>query len=305
MRRRCSRARSTSTTGCARRPRAICSSGACRGRRGPSAPGDRAHRACGRGVARGREGHRRVPPRRPVRRAGAPLLHRGRTRRRARGAASRVSTSTRRCATSRPMLNRFGGHAAAVGLALPASSLGRVPRARLSHGSPGCPAADVRSATRDRRRGAPRRAVASSSPPELALLGPFGFGNPRPLLAARGVFMNGRQRVGKAEEHLRFTAYDGVAAVPAIAFRCPDIETLAEHRDARSTSRTSSSATSGGASSACSCSCATSRAAAASHGRSGGRRSSRTCSRHAERSSRGASTRASRTRTRSTPSSPA
>jgi single-stranded-DNA-specific exonuclease len=61
---------------------------------------------------------------------------------------------------------------------------------------------------------------------ELASLGPFGFANRRPTLAAYGVFMNGRKRVGKSEDHLRFTAYDGVTAVQSIAFRCDGIETL-------------------------------------------------------------------------------
>ncbi len=47
-----------------------------------------------------------------------------------------------------------------------------------------------------------------------------------------GVFMNGRQRVGKLGNHYKFTAYDGVASVPAIAFRCPDIDDLLAHETA-------------------------------------------------------------------------
>jgi single-stranded-DNA-specific exonuclease len=41
--------------------------------------------------------------------------------------------------------------------------------------------------------------------------------------------MNGRQRVGRTASHLRFTAYDGGVSVPAIAFRCRDIDKLAEN----------------------------------------------------------------------------
>jgi single-stranded-DNA-specific exonuclease len=41
--------------------------------------------------------------------------------------------------------------------------------------------------------------------------------------------MNGRERVGRSADHLRFTAFDGAAAIPAIAFRCRDIDDLVEH----------------------------------------------------------------------------
>ncbi len=66
---------------------------------------------------------------------------------------------------------------------------------------------------------------------ELALLQPFGHKNPQPTFAANGVFMNGRQKVGKESAHLKFTAYDGVTSVGAIAFRCRDIQELSD-RDA-------------------------------------------------------------------------
>ena len=61
----------------------------------------------------------------------------------------------------------------------------------------------------------------------LAALEPFGCANPKPMLLSRGVFMNGRSRVGREQEHFKFEAYDGVASVPAIAFRCPDAAALA------------------------------------------------------------------------------
>ncbi len=67
---------------------------------------------------------------------------------------------------------------------------------------------------------------------EFALLEPFGHGNRQPLLASRGVFMNGRSKVGKTGNHLRFSAYDGAVTVPAIAFRCRDIDALVGHESA-------------------------------------------------------------------------
>lgn len=122
------------------------------------------------------------------------------------------------------MLTRFGGHAMAVGVTLPAASLPGFTDA-LSAQLAALPAdAFVSRLTIDAE--VPLDALSRELAAEFALLGPFGFGNARPLLACRGVFMNGRRRVGKAEDHLKFTAYDGVAEVPAIAFRAPDIERL-------------------------------------------------------------------------------
>ena len=122
------------------------------------------------------------------------------------------------------MLTRFGGHAMAVGVTLPASSLGAFADALSAHLAGLSPDVFVSRLTIDAE--VPLGALSRELAAELALLGPFGFGNTRPLLACRGVFMNGRRRVGKAEDHLKFTAYDGVAEVPAIAFRAPDIERL-------------------------------------------------------------------------------
>jgi single-stranded-DNA-specific exonuclease len=124
-----------------------------------------------------------------------------------------------------PMLTRFGGHAMAVGATLPAAALDELRdrlAARLGELPPGT---FVSRLAIDAE--VPLEALSRELACELTLLGPFGFGNRRPLLAARGVFMNGRKRVGKSEDHLKFTAYDGVSEVPAIAFRAPDIERLA------------------------------------------------------------------------------
>lgn len=124
------------------------------------------------------------------------------------------------------LLERFGGHEAAVGLTLPADRLEEF-RARVIEHMDGLPAeqfevplvldAAVRLDDLSAELGL-----------EIATLEPFGHSNPRPLLLADGVFMNARAKVGKTANHLKFTAYDGVASVPAIAFRCPDIDRFAE-----------------------------------------------------------------------------
>jgi single-stranded-DNA-specific exonuclease len=123
------------------------------------------------------------------------------------------------------LLDRFGGHAAAVGLTLPETRLEELKSRLLAHldalpdeqfSSPLHIDAEV-----------PLDALSVELGAELSALEPFGHGNRRPLLAARGAYMNSRSRVGKSSDHLKFTAYDGVATVPAIAFRCRDIDSLA------------------------------------------------------------------------------
>jgi single-stranded-DNA-specific exonuclease len=123
------------------------------------------------------------------------------------------------------MLTRFGGHAAAVGATLPQSSLGDLAErlqtllAALPPESFGSRVeVDAEIALHD----ATRQLAAA-----LSALEPFGQANARPLLGTRGVFMAQRSLVGRAAEHLKFEAYDGVSSVPAIAFRVPDARALA------------------------------------------------------------------------------
>lgn len=125
---------------------------------------------------------------------------------------------------------RFGGHEAAVGLTVRADRLDAFREAFIAH-LDSLPAAafevavglDAQVALED---------ISVELGAELALLEPFGQANRRPVLFAQRVFMNGRERVGKAATHLRFTAFDGAASVPAIAFRCRDIETAAHEERA-------------------------------------------------------------------------
>ena len=129
-----------------------------------------------------------------------------------------------------PMLTRFGGHEMAVGVTLPADGLGAL-RQYLAERFGALP--DTTFVTRiaidaEVRLDSLSRELAA----EFALLEPFGCANPKPLLAARGVFMTKRSLVGKTSEHLAFTAYDGVASVPGIAFRRPDAEMLSGHEAA-------------------------------------------------------------------------
>jgi single-stranded-DNA-specific exonuclease len=122
-------------------------------------------------------------------------------------------------------VSQFGGHAAAVGVTLGADALPRF-EACLKAALATVPAElfeptmaiDGRVALSD---------VDREMAAELGALAPFGHANPRPVLASMGVFMDGRKRVGVDASHLKFDAYDGLASLSAIAFRCPDIEAVA------------------------------------------------------------------------------
>ncbi len=122
------------------------------------------------------------------------------------------------------LLTRFGGHAGAVGVTLPADRLDEL-RARLgavlselpeeAFEDTGEVAATVRLSELD-----------VETIEKISLLEPFGQGNKVPLLAATGVSMTDRFCVGKTGDHMRFTATDGVASVAAIMFRAPDVDAL-------------------------------------------------------------------------------
>ena len=123
-------------------------------------------------------------------------------------------------------LVRFGGHAGAVGVTLEASRLDEF-RSRMEQVLSELP----EEAFEDRSEVA---AVVKLSEldidtiAQISLLEPFGQGNRVPLLAATGVTMSDRAVVGKTGEHMRFVATDGVASVPAIMFRVPEVDSLVQ-----------------------------------------------------------------------------
>ncbi|MBO7674847.1 MAG: single-stranded-DNA-specific exonuclease RecJ, partial [Atopobiaceae bacterium] len=125
------------------------------------------------------------------------------------------------------VLVRFGGHAGAVGVTCEADKVDEFAK-RLQRVMAELPEEEFVDKGEV-------SAIASLS--ELTLeniaamdiLQPFGQGNKRPLFGLRGVVMANRARVGYEGSHLRFTATDGVASVPAIMFRAPNIEKAATY----------------------------------------------------------------------------
>lgn len=121
----------------------------------------------------------------------------------------------------------FGGHAMAAGVKVEKGRLEEFTAALREVVARAAPVAVPRMVDAELALGAVSLELAE----EIRLLEPFGEGNPRPLFGARGVFMDGRRRVGKRDEHLLFEAFDGFASVPAVAFRLPAVEELAERQD--------------------------------------------------------------------------
>ncbi len=125
------------------------------------------------------------------------------------------------------VLVRFGGHAGAVGVTCEADKVDEFAK-RLQRVMAELPEEEFVDKGEV-------SAIASLS--ELTLeniaamdiLQPFGQGNTRPLFGLRDVVMANRARVGYEGSHLRFTATDGVASVPAIMFRAPNIEKAATY----------------------------------------------------------------------------
>lgn len=126
------------------------------------------------------------------------------------------------------LLERFGGHAMAAGLALSADRVEEF-RLRLCESAAAAERVDVAVEIDSEIS---LSDVSLELHAEIALLEPFGEGNPRPLFGARGVFMRSRRLVGKSEDHLLFEAFDGASSRSAVAFRRPDAEELAGHEEA-------------------------------------------------------------------------
>ena len=127
------------------------------------------------------------------------------------------------------LLTRFGGHAAAVGCALPATDVDRFREECLLGYLDTLPAEQF-VVERMVDAAIELEQVSIELGAELAQLEPFGHGNRTPRLAATGVFMNGRQRVGKLGNHMKFVAYDG-----AVERACHRVSLPADRDDARVT----------------------------------------------------------------------
>jgi single-stranded-DNA-specific exonuclease len=122
-------------------------------------------------------------------------------------------------ATAAPMLDRFGGHAAAAGFTINRDAVPGLVEAlggavaRLAEGSgPVRPGRDVDAEVR-------LAEVDERLAQELAGLGPFGQDNPAPLLVTRNARVKEVRRVGEGSAHLKLMVEDDQSSVrSAIGF---------------------------------------------------------------------------------------
>ncbi len=114
-------------------------------------------------------------------------------------------------------LTRWGGHAGAVGLELPAEAIGRFADA-LRAAARGARSAIRRAALRDVDAVVGAGDLTLPVAEALEGLAPFGRGNPEVSLAVPGARVSGLSRVGDGE-HLRLRLRSGGAHAGAIAFR--------------------------------------------------------------------------------------
>ncbi|MGN0037953.1 MAG: single-stranded-DNA-specific exonuclease RecJ [Coriobacteriales bacterium] len=122
------------------------------------------------------------------------------------------------------LFTKFGGHAAAVGLTLPADKLDELGR-RLCAASQELLDAGV-SAPLEADAAVTLDECDIEGFQELERLQPFGNSNPVPALVARNVFLSNRGAVGKAGNHLRYQATDGAERVAGIWFGVEDMEAM-------------------------------------------------------------------------------
>ena len=116
------------------------------------------------------------------------------------------------------LLLQHGGHARAAGFTLPNENLPafyeRLEQYGMEH---------LKEEMLNRRRFVDARVSLSEitleTPAALAMLEPFGEGNPEPALATEGLQIKDIRPVGQEGKHLRLAMSDGVQSMPAIAFR--------------------------------------------------------------------------------------
>jgi single-stranded-DNA-specific exonuclease len=126
------------------------------------------------------------------------------------------------------LLESFGGHAQAAGLALPAANIARF---RTDFNRIISEAASAEDFT-PRIEIDAEVALSDLAGPvvqELNLLEPFGEANPKPVLASCGLRLAGKpRRMGRDARHLSFYVTDGAKSLRAVIFDTPELIRLIE-----------------------------------------------------------------------------
>ncbi|MCH7526827.1 MAG: single-stranded-DNA-specific exonuclease RecJ [Planctomycetes bacterium] len=149
------------------------------------------------------------------------------------GSARSITHFDMRWALSRcdEHLREFGGHAMAAGLKIQSASIPAFTEAFTALANNTLTGADLREKIRLDAE-VTLKSLEMAEVEALNTLGPFGMGNPRPVLGTDWVELAAEPRcVGKGGAHLQATFVEEGAVLKAIAFgRASVIESLKEHR---------------------------------------------------------------------------
>jgi single-stranded-DNA-specific exonuclease len=115
------------------------------------------------------------------------------------------------------LFRRFGGHRQAAGFTADNQVLPAIKERLLAQAARELAPLDL-APTIEVDAPMPLRALGAAEIRGLALLGPHGVGNPRPVFLGRGVTVLESQAVGSDGRHLRLKLRDGPVVWPAIAF---------------------------------------------------------------------------------------
>jgi single-stranded-DNA-specific exonuclease len=116
------------------------------------------------------------------------------------------------------LLDRFGGHRAAAGLALAADRIPAFRAALARHAAATLTIDDLRPRLRVDAVIGPEQ-VTIENVEGLEALGPFGAANPAPLMLLAGVTLEGVAKLGGSGQHFKLTVASQAARTPVVAFR--------------------------------------------------------------------------------------
>lgn len=115
------------------------------------------------------------------------------------------------------LLRRFGGHAMAAGFQVDSANVDSLRSGLVAHAAATLSPADLVPVERVDAV-VPARALGIGLAEELAVLGPFGHGNPEPTLLVPAARLQGATAMGESGTHSRFTLASGGARAGGVAF---------------------------------------------------------------------------------------
>ena len=119
------------------------------------------------------------------------------------------------------LFTKFGGHEQAAGLSLPAENVDQLRRMINQYAFPILTERKLTPIVK-LDGDVEGRNINHRLLEELALMEPFGVGNPRPQFAIRNLVIDQNRRIGKQQNHVKMLVHDDTRVFDAISFGCED-----------------------------------------------------------------------------------